>query len=62
MVSRNNLCFPFHYQPETMLGYVTFDTTNDRIPPALGQTKKPGWWFDVPTPRPSPTNPPRTVG
>ena len=45
-----------------MLGYVTFDTANDRIPPALGQTKKPGWWFDVPTPRPSPTNPPRNIG
>ena len=46
---------------QDMLGFVTFETSNNRIPPALGQTKKPGWWFDTTTPRPystiTPPNP-----
>jgi hypothetical protein len=33
------------------MGYITFDVTDKKIPPALGQTKKPGWWFDIPTQR-----------
>nr|XP_040577912.1 protein Skeletor, isoforms B/C-like isoform X2 [Lepeophtheirus salmonis] len=30
------------------MGHVTFDSQHMIIPPALGQTKKPGWWFDTP--------------
>ena len=30
------------------VGHVSFNVTGRRIPPALGQTKKPGWWFDMP--------------
>ena len=33
------------------MGHISFDITKEKIPPALGQTKKPGWWFDIPTQR-----------
>ena len=33
------------------LGHIQFDIRSNKIPPALGQTKKPGWWFEVPTTR-----------
>ena len=43
------------------LGHIQFDVRNNQIPPALGQTKIPGWWFDIPTPTPPAivTNPTR---
>ena len=56
------LLLNFNSQTKTTLGYVIFDVSNDRIPPALGQTKKPGWWFDQPTAGPSPTITPRNNG
>lgn len=37
------------------LGHIQFDIRSNKIPPALGQTKKPGWWFEIPTTSP-PTN------
>eukprot|EP00095_Tigriopus_kingsejongensis_P006476 maker-scaffold598_size127767-snap-gene-0.16 protein:Tk06476 transcript:maker-scaffold598_size127767-snap-gene-0.16-mRNA-1 annotation:"conserved hypothetical protein" len=41
------------------LGHIEFNASNSRIPPALGQTKKPGWWFSMPLPpqvqKPKPT-------
>ena len=39
---------------------VAFNVTGLRIPPALGQTKKPGWWFDVPLAPPPPSKTPPT--
>lgn len=32
------------------LGHIEFNVSDARIPPALGQTKKPGWWFSMPLP------------
>ena len=40
---------PDNVQTRDTLGYISFDVTQEMVPPALGQTKKPGWWFDVPT-------------
>ena len=40
---------PDNNQTRDTLGYISFDVTQEMVPPALGQTKKPGWWFDVPT-------------
>ena len=41
------------YNDETddNLGHIQFDIRSNKIPPALGQTKKPGWWFEIPTTR-----------
>ena len=39
----------YNDQTRDTLGYISFDVTQEMVPPALGQTKKPGWWFDVPT-------------
>lgn len=36
------------------LGHISFNVSANRIPPALGQTKKPGWWFEMPI---KPVNP-----
>ena len=38
-------------QNKHSMGHISFDATDKKIPPALGQTKKPGWWFDIPTRR-----------
>ena len=42
----------FNDQTGDNLGHIQFDVRNNQIPPALGQTKIPGWWFDIPTPTP----------
>lgn len=49
----------YNDQTDDNLGHIQFDITNNKIPPALGQTKKPGWWFEIPTqsPPPQPTPP-----
>ena len=51
----------FNDQTGDNLGHIQFDVRNNQIPPALGQTKIPGWWFDIPTPTPPTvvTNPTR---
>ena len=36
----------FNEQTGIILGHIEFDVSPNKIPPALGQTKKPGWWFD----------------
>ena len=41
----------YNDKTEDNLGHIQFDIRSNKIPPALGQTKKPGWWFDVPTTR-----------
>ena len=41
----------YNIQTEDNLGHIQFDIRNNKIPPALGQTKKPGWWFDYPITR-----------
>ena len=50
----------FNNEISDNLGHIVFNISGLRIPPALGQTKKPGWWFDVPM-TPSATKPP-TLG
>lgn len=38
----------FNQEIQDSLGHVAFNVSGSRIPPALGQTRKPGWWFEVP--------------
>ena len=38
----------FNVDIQKSLGHIEFNVSNARIPPALGQTKKPGWWFNTP--------------
>ena len=39
----------YNEKTEDNLGHIQFDIRSNKIPPALGQTKKPGWWFDQKT-------------
>ena len=41
----------YNDQTDDNLGHIQFDLRSNKIPPALGQTKIPGWWFDVTTTR-----------
>lgn len=51
-------CLSIAFQSKHTLAYVSFDVSQAMIPPALGQTRKPGWWFDVPTTPPPSSLPP----